>query len=59
MTIDEAIEELTDLSKVGLNRLTPSELRALKLGVEALKRLEKERAYDETTVFELLPGETI
>ncbi|GAJ23226.1 unnamed protein product [marine sediment metagenome] len=36
MEIPEAIEELTSLEKVGLNRLTPKEKKAVRIGKNAL-----------------------
>lgn len=58
MNIPKAIEELTDLHKVGLNRLTPDEKDALKLGIEALKRVNTQRLFPSNVIWETLPGET-
>lgn len=58
MTIDEAIKILTPMSD-GRN-LYPklSERDAIKLGIEALKRVGSYRHFPDTKPGSLLPGET-
>jgi len=57
MTIDKAIE----LQELYLKSIMPSHLtdlhKAMKLGIEALKRLQRERKYATCYADGLLPGE--
>lgn len=53
MTIDEAIAKLTDLVSIFSQQSEGDRAKALKLGIEALKRIIEEHEDDE-----LLPGET-
>ncbi|MBA7638321.1 hypothetical protein ES703_45975 [subsurface metagenome] len=57
MTIDEAIKELTEVDNSIINRLAPSKILAVRLGIEALKfrqRWEQQEGEDD---FPRLPGE--
>ncbi len=58
MTIDEAIKHLTEWRDAGLTLLPAYDLEALKLGFEALKRIEQERGLHTYPAYKLLPGET-
>lgn len=58
MTIDEAIELLTDLDKRGHFALGDDITPAIKLGIEALKRVKGARLDPYTRQQQLLPGET-
>ena len=58
MKIPKAIKELTDLSKVGLNRLTPDELTALNLSIEALERIALQHLVPLSMTDRPLPSET-
>ena len=58
MKLDKAIEILTDCLNIGTQEATPDVNNALKLGIEALKRIKHLRpnyAYAKAT---RLPGET-
>lgn len=43
MKLTKAIEELRDLCKVGLNRLTPDEKDAIQLGIENMEQTLERR----------------
>lgn len=58
MTIDEAIKEQTEMLDIVYNAKSPKRSRALKLGIEALKRIKWYRDLNPAWVIELLPGET-
>ena len=58
MELNKAKEILTDLHKVGLNRLTPDEKDAIGLGIEALKYIEHFRTTKLLSPGFKLPGET-
>lgn len=58
MQIDEAIKELQDeICEHPAARDLPY-YKALKLGIEALKRVQGQRAWYDTYALDLLPGET-
>ena len=58
MTLKKAIEKLTELSIPGSPDLEPDDFNALKLGIEALKRISYERAARPERKNPPLPGET-
>ncbi|MBA7694974.1 hypothetical protein ES703_103590 [subsurface metagenome] len=58
MTLEKDIQELTDLYKVGTNRLTPAEKKAVGLGIEAMKEVQEARLMDGKLGHTRLPGET-
>lgn len=58
MTLDKAIKELSEHSKFVLVAYNPDLKAAVKLGIEALKRLTETRATGWTNCRQLLPGET-
>jgi len=58
MKLERAIEILEELPYQGEGVLDGKTIAALKLGIEALKRLEKLRGYSMTQVDTRLPGET-
>jgi len=58
MTIDEAIEILGDIIRFVKPADPPYEHDALKLGIEALRRIQKLRGYSMTQVDTKLSGET-
>jgi len=58
MKIEKAVKLLEEL-KEGLDLpLMTDEEDALKLGIEAMKRVAGNRKYPQPTVYPLLPGET-
>jgi len=57
MTINKAIEILTIFIDPNVTKLDPDDLDAIKLGIEALKRIKDMRISPCTTADELLPGE--
>lgn len=59
MKIDEAIKLLEDSSGLGYKYAEYGLDQALRLGIEALKRLAFNRLYTIASSNELLPGETI
>lgn len=58
ITLEEAITNLECLEQSEESDLEDDEKDALKLGIEALKRLSFNRAHDQTITFAPLPGET-
>lgn len=58
MTIDKAIEILTALARPIREDENPDDSDALKLGIEALKRLEQNRTLHFIPSMKLLEGET-
>ena len=59
MPIDKAIELLNDLFHLETEDLTANHDNAIKLGIEALKRLQKARQiWVLPALLKLLPGET-
>ena len=58
MTLEKAIELMqTDIADIDYNY--PSDLSdAMKLGVEALKRVKNERVLSYPLIYHFLPGET-
>ena len=58
MTIDEAIEYLTSIGNTKAFNNRPDEEQAVKLGAEALKRINTMRGYCSPGSGPLLPGET-
>ena len=58
MTRAEAIKVLENDIRVAEINDHPYEVRALQLGIEALKRIERLRDYYGGSANELLPGET-
>jgi hypothetical protein len=58
ISIDEAIKELQIMNHDGFIITRDTELKALKLGEEALKRVKNNRGKVYTPVQRLLPGET-
>lgn len=58
MTIDKAIEILGLRIKSPFVRANPDTKDAIKLGIEALKRIKECRLADHTIKEDLLPGET-
>lgn len=58
MTLEKAIELLEGIAFVGNIRIELDDVDALKLGIEALKRIKKGRCPERTYVCYLLPGET-
>ncbi len=56
--IPEAIEILTDEAAYLDKVIQPDSAAAIRLGIEALKRVKGNRLYPQPTVFPLLPGET-
>ena len=58
MKIDEAIKILTDQAKAGYRYPREQRQAAIRLGIEALKRLKRNRNYRPFVDAGLLPGET-
>lgn len=58
MTIDEAIEGLSDLLTDGPYWPPEKRIEAVKLGIEALKRIKEQRIGWSPIDYYLLPGET-
>ena len=58
MTIDKAIEILQDVLDIVPRTITPDEVDALKLGIEALKRIRNARNTGYFLPAAPLPGET-
>ncbi len=58
MTMTKAIEILTTWNKEGFVETSDDLLKAEKLGVEAMKRIEYCRSGHFEEIFKLLPGET-
>ena len=58
MTLDEAIEILSIYDKQGVVTALPDFHDAVKLGREALKRLQEQRSGTILDEYDLLPGET-
>lgn len=58
MTIDEAIERLTDETVQLRHRFSPNWIEALKLGIEALKLVDNLRFEGSPYYPKPLPGET-
>ncbi len=57
MTIDKAILILDDLALNDDVNFVPDDVDALKLGIEALKRLQEHRSEHIDITFRALPGE--
>lgn len=58
MKLDEAIEILSDSAHLGMTTFNQDYKDALKLGIEALKRLRQEKDEIPDTLWNPLPGET-
>ena len=58
MTIEKAIETIRHLVGVSMVLTGPAQDDALKLGIEALKRLKRNRKDPVLAIFTPLPGET-
>lgn len=58
MTIDEAIDELEEHLQEGGSRLVLKKEEAIKLGIEALKRIKEARQEHRKLGLFPLPGET-
>ena len=58
MKIEEAIERINNLATAFPSRIDPDEYDALKLGIEAIKRLADARKSGYYGLDDLLPGET-
>ena len=58
MTLDEAITTLQDAGIQITDLVPPSYENALKLGIEAMRRLDRLRDYYGGSANELIPGET-
>ncbi len=58
MIIDEAIETLEGIKDGVMEPMLPEESAAIRLGIEALRRVQKERTGYELYAPDLLPGET-
>lgn len=58
MTIEKAIEILSDTESTYRQRHWDDYIVALKLGIEALKRLQQQRGDESRDPFWHLPGET-
>lgn len=58
MTIDKAIKILTNLGNTNPKADTRNYKQALKLGIEALKRVQEHRHYNVASSAIKLPGET-
>lgn len=58
MTIDEAIKILTTFTFASKTIPRNDVNDAIKLAIEALKRVKGNRLYPQPTVYPLLPGET-
>ena len=58
MTIDKAIETLESFGSWFAGDLADRDAQAIKLGIEALKRVKAERTGYESYAPDLLPGET-
>ena len=57
MTIDEAIKEMSKLGWSTAFSLEPAQAQAVRLGIEALKRVRGARDTPAGLSFSLLPGE--
>ena len=57
ITIDKAIENLTEQYKYKLIVAQMEEANALKVGIEGLKEIKRLRSYKAFHVVKLLPGE--
>ena len=58
MTIDEAIESLEKILTEPIYHGIAGDVDAIKLGIEALKRIAKEREFPHVHIGTELPGET-
>ena len=58
MTLEKAIEILTELSIPGSPDLEPNDFTAIKLGLDALKCIKQARGLATRHYFGHLPGET-
>jgi len=58
MTIDKAIKVLEDYKAKDASPAWDYQLKALRLGIEALKRVNSNRLYPHRVMIEVLPGET-
>lgn len=58
MTIDKAIQVLNYLISISSHMPNPDHRDAIKLGIEALKRIKQQRALEACERSYLLPGET-
>ncbi|GAJ18951.1 unnamed protein product, partial [marine sediment metagenome] len=58
MKLEKAIEILTEDINHPTAKFTPDLVDAEKLGIEALRRLERERKHGRAGVWTRLPGET-
>jgi len=58
MTIDEAIKNSQHLLKTSSHEKSPDSWDAIKLGIEALKYVQRQKPYGYAYPRERLPGET-
>lgn len=58
MKIQEAIEILERRTKSPFVKANTPSLEATQLGIEALKRVKRNRGFNPTEIHKLLPGET-
>ena len=58
MKLDKAVEILNDYKMQSAFEATPDFEEAIKLGIEALKRLQRQRSGDLSLIKTPLPGET-
>ena len=58
MTIEKAIERLTELAEISLLRFDNDDKKAVQLGIEALKLAQSNRRSPYIEYIGLLPGET-
>ena len=58
MTLEEAIKILNDMLQACTNLQYTDHPKALKLGIEALKRIKEQRGYAQNFNYLPLPGET-
>ena len=58
MTIDKAIETLSDSANRGMTTFDQDYKDAQRLGIEALKLLQQQRTYLVHALYPTLPGET-
>ena len=58
MTLDEAIEQNIPIGEGKIWHLTQRDLKAIRLGIEALKRIRHDRNVIRPVNILLLPGET-
>lgn len=58
MTLEKAIEECQRVLNKQFHLLTPAAIVAIKLGIEALREVERWRKFSPTMIGMRLPGET-